>query len=411
MKIIIISDDFPPKSSGGAAIIAYNQAFALRDSGYEVVVLTTVENRLEIGESVENGIRIIRIYSKYNPRYRSYLSLYNPFILSNVRENLKKEKADIIHFHNIHYHFSYRSIALASRYSKVLFITIHDSMSFHYSKLFPDFPYEIPVKSYRISLWRQLKDFRFRFNPFKNIIIRHYLKIPRKIFSVSNALKKALNDNGIDNVEVVHNGIDVNKWIADAQSIEDFKKTHNLLNKKIIMFCGRLSRAKGGKLIIHCMPEILRSFPDVVLLIVGEKDIEASNMLAIAKRLDIDKQVVFTGKLSRNSIINAYGACDMVIVPSLCFDWFPTVNLEAMVMRKPIVATCFGGSNELVENGKTGYIINPYHDREIVESCVELLLDDEKRIASGNNGYEKITQQFSVGHFIENIISWYRKYI
>ena len=410
-KILIVTDDFPPKSGGGAAIISSIHALSLKNIGYEVVVITTVEDKSEMGEFIENGIRIIRFYSKYDSRYRSYLSLYNPFLLSKVSKVFKKEKADIIHLHNIHYHISHHAISIARKYSRAVFMTIHDSMPFHYSKLFPDFPYKTHTKNYKVSVLRQLKDFRFRFNPFKNILIRYYLKIPNKIFAVSNALMNALNDNGIGNVEVIHNGIDILEWKLDNGEIEVFKVEHNLSHKKVIMFCGRLSRAKGGELMVKCMSEIIKIIPEAVLLIVGEKDKEALNMLKMAENLNIENKLVFSGKLGRNSIINAYGACDMVVVPSLCFDWFPTVNLEAMVMRKPIVATCFGGSSEIVQNNVNGYIVNPYNKDELVKSIIDILSDDIKSRNFGYEGYKKVINTFIIDRYIEKILYWYNKFI
>src|SRR3989344_788272 len=411
MKIIILSDDFPPKSGGGAAVIASIHASALTERGYEIIVITTVENKSQAGESNENGIKIIRLYSKYNPLFRSYLSLYNPFILSKIKEILEKEKPDIVHAHNIHYHLSYHSLSLAKKYSKALFITIHDSMPFHYSKLFPKYPYQIPIKTYKVSLLRQLKDFRFRFNPLKNIIVRHYLSLPNKIFAVSYALKQALLDNKINNVEVIHNAIDVNKWSIDNESMNEFKKTHHLFNKKVIMFCGRLSRAKGGAVLIECMPNIIKEIPNAILLVVGEKDIEASNMLKKAKELNIDTKLVFTGKLSGNSLIQAYGASDALVAPSFCFDWFPTVNLEGMAMKLPIVATCFGGSSEAVRDRINGYIVNPYHKAEVIDRIVDLLENNDESKKFGGNGFEILQKEFNLDKYIESTIFWYNEFL
>jgi glycosyltransferase involved in cell wall biosynthesis len=400
-KIIILTDDFPPKSGGGAAVIAGIHAKALVSQGFEVLVITSVENKKDIGEFNENGIRVIRLYSKYNPRWRSWLSLYNPFILPKLKDILKKEQADIIHTHNIHYHFSYASLKIAKKYSKALFHTVHDSMPFHYSKLFPKYPYDAEIRSYKTSTLRQLKDFKFRFNPFRKIIIQHYLFLPNKIFAVSNALKKALTDNSITNVEVINNGIDIEKWKRDESGIEEFKRRFGLIDKKVILFCGRLSRAKGGDVLIKMMSRILEEIPSAVLLIVGDKSSEVTGD---------GKYLIFTGKLSGNDLINAYGASKVLAVPSLCFDWFPTVNLEAMAMKLPVVATCFGGSKELILDGKSGYIINPYHDSEIIEKIVNILKDNTHANLLGEAGYNRVLSNFSIKNYIQNTINWYNKF-
>ena len=410
-KIIILSDDFPPKSGGGAAIIASIHASAMVLANYETIVITTVEDRAKVGEFLENGIKIIRLYSKYNPRFRSILALYNPLILSKIKEILKREKPDIVHVHNIHYHISYHSLSIAKRYSKTLFMTIHDSMPFHYSKLFPKFPYETQIKSYKVSLLSQLKDFRFRFNPFKNIIIRYYLLLPNKIFAVSGALKNALLDNGIKNVEVINNGIDLEKWKIDQKDVEEFKKEYSLFDKKVILFCGRLSRAKGGEVLVRNMPSIIKEIPNAVILIVGDKDNTALEMLKQAQNLGIEQSLVFTGKLSGNSLLRAYGASDLAVVASLCFDWFPTVNLESMAMKLPVVATCFGGSSEIIADEINGYIINPYNEDELIGRIIDILGDDEKAKRFGEAGYERLKSEFGLDKYIQKTIFWYNKFL
>ncbi len=138
MNIIILTDVFPPYGVGGAATIASVHAHAMLREGYEVTVITIVKDKTHIGESVENGLRVMRLYSNYNARFRSYVSLWNPSLVGKVKNILKKEKPDIVHAHNIHHFLSYRALVHARKYSKALFLTVHDSMPFHYGKLFPD---------------------------------------------------------------------------------------------------------------------------------------------------------------------------------------------------------------------------------------------------------------------------------
>lgn len=402
MKIVILSDDFPPKSGGGAAIIAHIHATTLVSKGYDVTVVTTVENKKDVGEVKIDGLKVIKIYSKYHPRFRSYISLYNPFIISKISKILKTENADIVHAHNIHSHISYHALSVAKKYSKALFVTIHDSMPFHYSKLFPQYPYHFDTKSYAVSWKTQLKDFGIRFNPFRNIAIRYYLGKPNKIMAVSEALKRALNDNEIMNVEVVNNGIDIKKWEINSESVNNFKKKYNLINKKIILFCGRLSRAKGGEVLIKSMPAILSKIPNAVLLIVGEKTPEVAGN---------DNYLVFTGKLSNKALIEAYGASNILVSPSLCFDWFPTVNLEAMAMKLPVITTCFGGGREAVKEGVTGYVINPYHSNELENKVVEVLKNDSLLQTLGLAGYERVQKEFNLENYANKIISCYNKFI
>ena len=70
-----------------------------------------------------------------------------------------------------------------------------------------------------------------------------------------------------------------------------------------------------------------------------------------------------------------YEVSDLVIVPSIYPDPFPTVVLESMQSGTPVVATCFGGASEAVVDGKTGFIVNPFNTDVFFDS-MQKILDD-----------------------------------
>ncbi len=107
MKILILSDDFPPVSFGGAGIIAYNHARALLSRGDEVVVITSVQDMKLAGLYNDNGLTVHRIFSNYKERWRAYKSIYNFSVMSEFRAIISQYKPDIVHAHNIHTPLSY----------------------------------------------------------------------------------------------------------------------------------------------------------------------------------------------------------------------------------------------------------------------------------------------------------------
>ena len=148
MQILILSDDFPPKSFGGAGRIALNLACGLQKLGHQIFVITTVRNKLDEGNIDYQGLKIFKIYSKYHQRWRIYFNLYNPQTVGKVKELFKKIKPDIVHAHNIHYYLSYYCLKLAKEYSKAVFLTCHDVMPVYYGKWVPKY-----AKDYRITLF------------------------------------------------------------------------------------------------------------------------------------------------------------------------------------------------------------------------------------------------------------------
>jgi len=412
MKILILQDDFPPVSFGGAGIATFNFTKELKKNGHNIVILTTTQYKGKDQVIEYDGLKIHKIYSKFHERWRAYLSLYNPQTIKKARKIIAEFKPDVIYVNNIHHYLSYHCLKIAKQSGAKVFLTAHDVMIFHYGKL-TEFinPKDLscPKKfNYKISPWQQIKKYKWRYNPFRNIVIKHYLKYVDKIFAVSGALKEALNQNGIKNVEVLHNGINLDDWITEDSEVKKFKEKYYLNDKKIVLFGGRLSEAKGGYQAISTMAEVIKKIPDAVLLIMGEKNSYAEKMLDFSKNLKIESHLIFTGWITGDELKSAYYASSIVIVPSIYCEPFGLICLEAMLCRKPIVATCFGGPPDIVLSDKSGYIINPYDIPQMALSIIVLLSDIIKATEFGKAGYNRAVNDFNltqqVNKFLTKII-------
>ncbi len=231
MKILLLNDDFLPEARGGSAVIVYRLAKKFKELNHEVLVVTTVRDKTKAGNFKLEDIEVFRIYSKYPYRFRAYVSLYNPKVISGLKKVIESFSPDVINFHNIHEYFSYASLSMAKKFSKPIFLTMHDVMAFSYGKLFPKvINYQkgkIPQVDYRVTFFDSLKRAKLRFNPFRNLIIRHYLKYPDKIFSVSGELKKVLELHGIKNIEPIYNGINLEEKKFSPATTQLLKEKFN----------------------------------------------------------------------------------------------------------------------------------------------------------------------------------------
>ena len=404
MKILFLSDDFPPESFGGAGKVAFDLARGLQKAGHQIFIITTVRERFDEGSIDYQGLKIFRIFSDYHEKWRAYLSLYNPQTAGKVKELIREIKPDIIHAQNIHYYLSYSCLKIAKKHSKAVFLTAHDVMLVHYGKWRSKFP-----NDYKITALDQIREVKKRYNPFRNLIIRYFLKYVDKIFAVSNSLKELLEANGIKNIKTIHNGINVADWQADNEEVKEFKQKYNLQNKRVILFGGRLSGLKGGEEIVKAVRGAARRIPSVVLLVAGEKEGFAKKMLLVSQELGVRDNLIFTGWLDGNEMRLAYHGCEIVTVPSIYLDPFPTVNLEAMACRKPVVGTCFGGIPEIVQNGITGYIVNPFNTDLMAAKIIDLLKNHQKAKQFGEAGYERVKKYFSLDSQVTKTIAWYQK--
>jgi glycosyltransferase involved in cell wall biosynthesis len=398
MKIIFLADDFPPASYGGAGISTQELAQAVATMQHEVIVITTCRAEAEAGVHTYGRLRVHQIYSDYPERWRAWRGVYNPPVLRRVRRILAQERPDAVHANNVHYHLSWAVIPLAKRYANRVVWTGRDVMAVCYGKL--ETARYLETLDPHVSWLDNLRQAGKRYNPARNIVIRHYLACADRRFAVSAALKEILTANGVKDVEVIHTGIDVGEWEPDADEVTAFKQRHGLLGKKIVLFGGRLA---AGKAVVEAMQRLVRDEHDAVLLIMGRKESAAGIQAQSA-----DLPIVYTGWLEGAEKVTAYAAADIVWTPSTYFDAFPRMVLEAMAAGRPVIATKYGGAKEAVEDGVTGYVVDPRNAEAIAEKSLALMNDAKRLRAFGEAARERAQDTYSLGRYAERYLEAYR---
>jgi glycosyltransferase involved in cell wall biosynthesis len=411
MHIVLLNDDFPPTGKGGGARIVAELARAYAKLGHTVDVITTHQTGEPRKKMEKDGFRVTSLPIRYPPILRPYLSLVNPRASRLIKETLREiGPIDVIHAHNVHAFLTYGALRIARRHARTVVMTFHDVMSIAYGRLAtarylcsttPRFDYRVTTR----DRWRQAG---WSFNPLREWMIRRSLRTVHTRIAVSDALRNCLTTNGVSVDGVIHNGIDVEESRPDSAIVASFKHAWNVGDDPVIFFGGRLSADKGFSQLAHAidkLPEALRS----VRMIVAGDESKARKFLAdpsVPQR--IRDRVVVTGWLNREEMIAAIAMSDICVTPSVCFDSFPTVNLEAMVLGKPVIATCFGGSSELVEDGVTGMIVNPLDTSTFTRALQTLLADAGKRSAMGLAGKHRVMNEFSLPSMAEAYCALFR---
>lgn len=414
MKVVIVNDDFPPSSFGGAGMIAFRQAIAFQNQGHQVWILTSTSNKNEVGQRTYAGLTIYSLFSQYAPRWQAYRSLYNSQTVPHVRSFLNTIQPQIVHFHNIHYHLSYHSLKLASQQLAKVFLTLHDVMAFSYGKLDTLARFQdptIPQKfSYTLSWKTNLRKARWQYNPCRNYCIRRYLRYVDQILPVSVALKEALEANHVSTHQVVHNGIDTAPFEAVTETqIGAFKKQFRLEGKKVLFMGGRFGVAKGGNILKEVLPTVVNQYPEVVLVVAAKNEGYTKSFWESFQKQGLEKHVVITGWLEPHQMPVAYCASDLCLTLSICFDSFPNANLEAYAAKKPVIGTCFGGTSEVVLDQETGYIVNPVNIADVVQKTLYLLRHPEIAQKFGEQGYQRVRSEFTLQKQYETFLSLYQR--
>ncbi|NER49777.1 MAG: glycosyltransferase family 4 protein [Symploca sp. SIO1A3] len=210
-------------------------------------------------------------------------------------------------------------------------------------------------------------------------------------------------------IEVVYNGFASEKYLAEKSSLNHLRQNLGLDGQFVVGHFSRLSPWKGQ----HILLEALAHCPDDVTAILvgdalfGEQDYVKHLHQQVAK-LGLEQRVRFLG--FRSDIVSLMTACDLIAHTSTAPEPFGRVIVEAMLCGKPVVAAEAGGAIELVETGKTGWLVtpgNPQQLAEVITTCRQqpeyaaTIAKESQRQASQRFNLTNINQQ--IGQLLENL--------
>lgn len=171
-----------------------------------------------------------------------------------------------------------------------------------------------------------------------------------------------------------------------------------------MLIVGRLSasqRHKGHDHLLEALPEIIGRVPDAQLVITGRGD-DKARLEEKARQLGVAHNVTFTGWVDDLQLHELYRQCALFVMPSEG-DGFGMVFLEAMMHSKPCVGLKTGSAAEVLEEGKTGILVDREDRTVMAQQISELLLDKAQREQMGKAGYERYQAHFTAKHYSERL--------
>lgn len=190
---------------------------------------------------------------------------------------------------------------------------------------------------------------------------------------------------------VIPNGIDGSRFNT-AIDRDMKKRSLGITSTGPVIGLGvRLSEQKGIGYLLSAMPEIMRDFPEISLVIAGDGPIEnALKQQAVA--LGIDGHVFFIG--SRLDLPELLQIFDLYVLPSV-WEGLPMVLLEAMAAGCPIIATDVGGNATAITNRFNGSLIKPKDPLALAKEIRQVLSDESLRAQYIRESRKIFEKQFS----------------
>jgi glycosyltransferase involved in cell wall biosynthesis len=409
VRVLFFNDLWDPRI-GSSIRQMYQEAERLRELGHEAAVVSTTEDRSLVGKETVLGTDVFRLHSSYPLRFRAWVSTRNRRVLGPLGEILDQWRPDVVHAQIVHSHLSYASLTEARRRGAGVVFTSHDSMTFCYQKLdcfHGGGAQQWQGKDYRAYWQKCIPCQRFRYRPDRNRVIRRVLARDVDRFTVvSDELGEAIRANDIRVDRTIHNAIRVAPTLPDDAAVEAFRRRFALDDKLVVAMGGRLHELKGVVQLFRMLAVLRAEFPHVRLLVMGHEDVYRG-FEPQARALGVDDLVVPSGWLDGPDLACAMSALDVMVSPSICFETFGMMSLEAMEHGRPVVVTSFGGCPETVEDGETGFVANPFHVEEFAERIATLLRDPARRARMGAAGRARVDSYFTIERLTDEFLEEY----
>jgi len=361
MKILMLSDYFPPHVGGGVEKVVYELSRRLVGRGIEVIVVTLNTDGAE-GFEVLDGIKVYRCMTlNLTAELGAQLSL-SPSAPLRFLEVCRKEEPDIVHANNRFFFTTLCAAALKGLVHRPLITTFHLGPIFFERRLL-----NTAIRAYEGTACKLI------------------VGLSDMIIAVSKAVKAQAVLLGAEpsDVAVIPNGVDSSEFKPGG--------TRDPKGPKRIACVGRLIHNKGVQFLVEAAPLVLASHPDVEFVIVGEGPMR-EHLVRMTEKLGVKHAFRFVGKVP--SVADVLRECHLFVRPSLT-EGMPLTVLEAMACGLPVVASSISGTPEVVLDGETGMLVEAGNVGQLADAITKLLSDESYAMKIGYNALRLVKEHYS----------------
>jgi len=360
MNLLLINYEYPP-IGGGAATATYHTAHELVKQGHQVVVLSTNYQKLS-GWMDERGVKVYRCWAFRKYRDHSTVLEQLSFVISAtfvLPSILKKYQIE----------------------GMIVYFSLPNGPLGLWGKILKKTPYVISLRGGDVpGVETSIKGLHYFLTPIRRLILKHSLAIVAN----SQGLKQASQQIDPFPVSVIPNGVNIDFFRPNAHNSPNFQ----------FLFVGRFHEQKNLFFTLEQLA-LLRKNSDLPFEfhIVGDGPLKNS-LQTYANQLNLNSIIQWHGWLERSKILELYQHSNCLLNLSL-YEGMPNVVLEAMACGLPIIASNVIGNDAVVQDGKTGYLVDLKNTSQLQEILLSLL--DKPKLAKqlGFAGRDWVVKTFS----------------
>lgn len=418
MKILYLVDYFYPFVHGGAEISVLEMAKALVKRGQDIHVLTpnygAVKNETLDGVNIhryffakkltESSGQLTNVWH-FNPLY--WLVLGSVILLE-----VKKHNINVLHcqsvatvipavlvgkFLKLPVVLTFRDAQILCNYGLCLTTDQYGKtcdLKTYFTKDFKHYYEQNVSQKNLVSLFVQI--FFAIFGRVRCKVLKYFAQSATVKIVSSNSAKKTFEVNGFDKLTFIHNLYNFPKGPATVKN-----------NSDIVLYATKLSSGKGLDLLLRAFKSVLTSLPKLKLNVVGGGDIEKYKHQV--KKLNISNLVRFFGRLDNAQVLIMRKESLMEVAPSIYPESFGRTALEALGCGLPVVVSNRGGFTDIVDDGVTGYIVEPTEE-SLAQAIIQAQSTNKVLRENIRKNHRKLIRKFLIDP-VNKHLALYKKLI
>ncbi len=375
MRLLFICHEYPPKQHGGIGSFTKLMAEQLVAKGHAVSVIGYGETSIKSCQ-VENGVEIVRLPLPKRSKNK-FINLFYEFknrwnFQQIVQEHVATFQAEIVET------YEWTGPVLFKPKGVKFIVRLHGSNTANNEYM--------GIKRHPIVAY------------FEKRTIRQ----ADAIISVSNHIANITQQSFGFNFRytTIYNGVDTS--IFQPVAIQrDLSK---------IVMVGRMHPYKGFDQLFACLNDLFQQNQHIHLAIICSVIESYKLRLLSLVEIQYHNRIQFLGRIPNHELPKHYASANLTILPSLS-EAFPLIPLESMACGTPVILSNRFSSNEIIENGENGFLVEILNQVELTKKISQILSDQEKIESIRNKVRVEIIEKFSIDIKIAENVSYYQNLI
>ncbi len=366
MHVCYLCSEYPPAPHGGIGTFCQVLAREVVRSGHRASVVGLYAESFRSED--DQGVRVLRIARGGVPVLRSASHLWR--LHAALRELHRQDPIDIIEGAEIDLYVVNKS------FPAVKVLRMHGGPTFFDT-------------GKRIQVWKERRSFA----------------VAARLCAVSHCVAEGTRNMlhlGPVPIEVIPNPVNTDQFSPDPDTVEE----------GLIVFAGTVIPRKGIRELIQAMPAVVAAVPGARLEVYGGEAIDPPPRNSLTAQLraslapEVARRIEWKGRVPREVLPQALRRASVCVYPSY-IEAMPIAWIEAMAAGKAVVASRTGPGPELIDDGVTGLLCDPYDPASIAAQLIRALADPALNRQLGKAARHTAMERYALPKIVQRNLDYY----